>query len=80
MKEAPRDFDQSKHADRVRLTSSLVNADVRRLLGLVIEDVRITRDLEPTVATAAVHNASANNGNIKTVEQVSSDFFTGYGY
>ncbi|XP_046637002.1 uncharacterized protein LOC124315393 [Daphnia pulicaria] len=32
------------HVDKVRLTSSLVNADTKRLLGLLIEDVRFTRD------------------------------------
>lgn len=30
--------------NKVRLTSSLVNADIKRLLGLIIEDVRLTKD------------------------------------
>lgn len=39
--------------DKVWLTSSLVNADTKRLLGLLIEDVRFTKDYGTSPATPA---------------------------
>lgn len=41
-----------QHIDKVRLTSSLVNADTKRLLGLLIEDVRFTRDCSVPTTTS----------------------------
>ncbi|KAK4026287.1 hypothetical protein OUZ56_015296 [Daphnia magna] len=47
------------HIDKVRLTSSFVNADTKRLLGLLIEDVRFTRDCSANRNTS--HEASILN-------------------
>jgi hypothetical protein len=43
----------------VRLTSSLVNADTKRLLGLLIEDVRFTRDC--SISSTTSHQAPVLN-------------------
>lgn len=43
----------------MRLTSSFVNADTKRLLGLLIEDVRFTRDCSANKNTS--HKASILN-------------------
>lgn len=49
-----------QHVDKVWLTSSLVNADTKRLLGLLIEDVRFTKDYGTIpVATADPQTESA---------------------
>ena len=42
-----------QHVDKVWLTSSLVNTDTKRLLGLLIEDVRFTKDYGTSPATPA---------------------------
>ena len=53
-----------QHIDKVRLTSSLVNADTKRLLGLLIEDVRFTRDCSvPSTASSPIPTAVQSEAN-----------------
>lgn len=58
-----------QHVDKVRLTSSLVNADTKRILGLLIEDVRFTKDcigtFEPRPSAYSATREASNSALIE---------------